>query len=233
MRSRHPARAEAIQRDIVAAATDEFATNGYAGGRIDAIAQRTSTSKRLIFYYFGGKAGLYRAVLGDAYRRMRSVEAGLDLRRLPSLDALAQLVGSTFDYQWAHEDFVRLVMGENIHGARFLKEIGGLVGENLGALEALREICRRGASSGVMRNGLDPLDLHTSISALCFFHCAQRHTFALLHGVDMSSPDALKARRASIVAMILRFAAAEDPVISHTTGSPVMESAGLYRVLVA
>src|SRR5262245_61703388 len=83
---------EATKRDILEVATDEFARNGLAGSRIDEIAERTRTSKRMIYYYFGDKDGLYLAVLQNAYSRIRGIEAGLSIDHLPPTDALARLV---------------------------------------------------------------------------------------------------------------------------------------------
>ena len=57
--------------DIIAVATEEFAALGLSGARVDAIAERTRTSKRMIYYYFGGKEGLYLAVLEKAYADVR------------------------------------------------------------------------------------------------------------------------------------------------------------------
>ena len=70
------------KRDILSVATKEFAKHGYNGARIDAIAARTSTTKRMIYYYFGGKEPLYIAVLEQEYGRIRTYEAGLHLERL-------------------------------------------------------------------------------------------------------------------------------------------------------
>ena len=65
---------ERTMAGIIAVATAEFAAKGLAGGRIDAIADATHTSKRMIYYYYGSKEGLYLAVLEDAYRRIRATE---------------------------------------------------------------------------------------------------------------------------------------------------------------
>ena len=54
---------ERTRADILDVATEEFATNGYGGARVDEIAARTRTTKRMIYYYFGGKEQLYLAVL--------------------------------------------------------------------------------------------------------------------------------------------------------------------------
>ena len=70
---------EGTRRNIVEVATAEFAGKGFSGARVDDIAARTKTSKRMIYYYFGGKEGLYIAVLEAAYRSIRTIEATLDL----------------------------------------------------------------------------------------------------------------------------------------------------------
>ena len=61
--------------DILEVATKEFADKGYAGARVDVIAERTHATKRMIYYYFTDKEGLYQAVLEKAYGEIRSQEA--------------------------------------------------------------------------------------------------------------------------------------------------------------
>ncbi len=70
------------REDILAVAAEEFSDLGLAGARVDAIAERTKTSKRMIYYYFGNKEGLYLAVLERAYKSIRSVEGDLSLGQL-------------------------------------------------------------------------------------------------------------------------------------------------------
>ena len=55
------------RNEILDVATREFAEHGFAGARVDEIAERTRTTKRMIYYYFGGKEQLYVAVLERAY----------------------------------------------------------------------------------------------------------------------------------------------------------------------
>ena len=83
---------DGTRRNIIEVATEEFADKGFSGARVDDIAARTKTSKRMIYYYFGGKEGLYIAVLEEAYRKIRSVEATLDLEHQPPEKALRTLV---------------------------------------------------------------------------------------------------------------------------------------------
>ena len=79
--------------------TAEFAEKGWSGARIDEIATATRASKRMIYYHFGSKGGLYLAVLEEAHRPIREIEARLDLEHLKSENALRKLVAFTFDYQ--------------------------------------------------------------------------------------------------------------------------------------
>lgn len=191
--------------DILAVASREFSEKGLAGARVDAIAEATHTSKRMLYYYFGSKEGLYIAVLEDAYRQMRAIEAELHLEDLPPEDALRKLVGFTFDYQSAHPDYIRLVMTENIHRGAFLAQSRTIQQLNVPAIDAVHDICRRGVAAGVFRRDVDPIDLHESISALSFFNVANRHTFSLIFKRDFDSPEAIGARRDSIVEMVVRF----------------------------
>src|SRR6266581_2767499 len=82
--------AEKTKRDILTTATREFAKNGYNGARIDAIAARTATTKRMIYYYFGGKEQLYIAVLERAYSQLRDAEQTLDVDHLDPLRAIRE-----------------------------------------------------------------------------------------------------------------------------------------------
>jgi len=200
-----PAATRDTVRDILAIATEEFAAKGLAGARVDEIAARMATSKRTIYYHFGGKEGLYVAVLEDAYRRMRESEAALDVDHLPPEAALRRLVEFTFDYQRAHPDFVRLVMNENIHRGEYLRRSGVIRRLNVPAIDAVRGICERGVAQGMFRPGLDAVDLHMTISALSFFNVSNRHTFSLIFRRDTSSARAAARRRECVVETVIRY----------------------------
>ncbi|MGJ7492072.1 TetR/AcrR family transcriptional regulator [Variovorax sp. ZT4R33] len=191
--------------DIIEVATREFAEKGFAGGRIDLIAQATRTSKRMIYYYFGSKEGLYLAVLEQAYSRIRSIEAQLHLADLAPEAALRKLVAFTVDYQRANPDFIRLVMNENIHRGEFLAQSKIIQQLNVPAIDAVRDVYQRGVVSQVFRAGIDPVDLHMSISALSFFNVANRHTFSLIFKRNLDSRAAVAARRDSITEMVVRY----------------------------
>src|SRR5471032_2244881 len=65
---------EQTKRNILDVATQEFSAMGLTGARVDAIAERTNTTKRMLYYYFGSKEGLYSAVLEKVYGDIRALE---------------------------------------------------------------------------------------------------------------------------------------------------------------
>ena len=196
---------ERTKHDIVAVATHEFASNGLSGARVDEIAARTKTSKRMIYYYFGSKEGLYLAVLEEAYRHIRGIEAQLKVDHLSPEEGLAQLVRSTFDYHLANPDFARLVMNENMHRGEFIGQSTIIQKLNIPAIQSVRTLYERGRKTGVFRDGVDPVELHWSLSALCLFNVSNRYTFSIIFKRDLGSPAVLAARRQTAVDTILNF----------------------------
>jgi len=201
-RTNDPARTMA---GILEVATREFAAKGLSGARIDAIAEATHTSKRMIYYYYGSKEGLYLAVLEDQYRRVRQIEAELHLEDLEPEAALRSLVEFTFDHHASNEDYIRLVMNENIERGAYLAQSKTIQDLNVSVIQTIRKLYERGVQQGVFRPGLDAVDIHASISALTFFNVSNRHTFALIFKGDEGNTAFNATRRASITEMVVRF----------------------------
>lgn len=194
---------EAVQANILAAAAEEFAEHGLTGARVDEIAARTRTSKRMIYYYFGDKESLYRQVLEEAYRKVRSEEAALDLTSLAPLDALRKLVEFTFDHHRANEVFIRLVMIENVHKGRHLSESSLIARVNASAIERIEDICARGQKDGSIRPDVSPHELHWLISAACFFNISNRFSFGISFDKSLfSEPGQHKLRALTCDAVI-------------------------------
>ncbi|MCX7252601.1 MAG: TetR/AcrR family transcriptional regulator [Burkholderiales bacterium] len=195
---------ERTRANILAVAEQEFGEKGLAGARIDEIAAATQTSKRMIYYYFGSKEGLYLAVLEESYRKIRQEETDLHLESLAPEAALKRLVGFTFDRHLRNESYVRIVMSENIHRGQFMRQSQYIQDLNTPAIDAIRELYERGVAAGVFRPGLDLLDIHASISALSFFNVSNRHTFGLIFKQDTLEPGYLERRRDSVIDMVWR-----------------------------
>ncbi|MET8135457.1 TetR family transcriptional regulator [Streptomyces sp. NPDC005251] len=205
-RARDAARTKA---EILDVATQEFSRAGFAGARVDEIAARTSTTKRMIYYYFGGKEQLFTAVLERAYSVIRQAEQELDVEHLDPVAAIRRLAELTFDHHEAHPDFIRLVTIENIHEAEHIvtSEELGRIGSP--ALDVIGRILATGRKSGLFTADVDAVDLHAMISAFCFFRVSNRHTFGALFGRDLIAPDQREHYRAMLGDMVIAYLTAD------------------------
>jgi len=199
---RDPARTRAA---ILSAATQEFTAKGLNGARVDAIAKRARVNKRMIYHYFGGKDGLYLAVLEATYEAIRAAEMDLHLTDRDPVDGMRELVLFTWRYFIAHPEFLSLLGTENLHQAAYLKRskrIRELHSPLVGGIQALLE---RGAKARVFRTGVDPVELYITIAALGFFYLSNRHTLSTVFARDLSAPKAIAARGQHIVDVVLDY----------------------------
>ncbi|MCF7702399.1 TetR/AcrR family transcriptional regulator [Loktanella sp. M215] len=195
---------DGVRSDILRVAREVFAQKGLSGTRIDEIAARTSTSKRMIYYYFADKEGLYREVLADAYRQTREAEDALKLADMPPEIALRKLAEFTFDNHQRSQDFIRLVMIENVHEARHMPDASDMSGENSSAIRMLEDIYAQGLAQGTFRNGFTAVELHWHISALSYFNVSNRATFSHIFGDRLFDDAGQATLRQHVGDMILR-----------------------------
>ena len=202
---RKPKAPEENRARILKAATDEFATRGFKGASMDAIAARTHTTRALINYYFGSKEKLYIEVLEQGYTGIRQAESELDLDHLPPVDAILRIVEFTFNYYIAHESFVRLVTAENQAKGRYLKKSKPMRSLNRTIVDTLASVIQRGQQEGVFRGEVEALDVHKAIAAMGIFNVQNQYTFSALFQCDMGGNGDV-ARRCRVVSdMILRY----------------------------
>ncbi|MEC9434727.1 MAG: TetR/AcrR family transcriptional regulator [Pseudomonadota bacterium] len=209
---------EAVRADILGAAEALFARKGYSGTRVEEIAARTACSKRMIYYYFGDKEGLWRAVLAEAYRRTREAEAALDLGGLPPVAALRRLAEFTFESHAARRDFIRLVMIENVHEGAHMPQADEMAGPNLSVIRLLADIYDRGLAAGLFRPGLTPLELHWQISALSYFNVANRATFSRIFGEALFTPEGQARLKRQVGDSLLRLVLTPEALAREAGG---------------
>ncbi|MGI5220642.1 TetR/AcrR family transcriptional regulator [Nocardia sp. CA-290969] len=193
------------KENILEVATGEFSDNGYAGARVDVIAERTHTTKRMIYYYFGDKEGLYRAVLERAYGAIRALEAELDLTGRDPVEAIRALAELTFDHHEQHPDFIRLVANENLLHGEHIRKSDVLMRLGAPAADLLSAILAEGQDSGLFRTDVDALDVHMIISSFCVFRVANRHTWQALFGRDLTDPATRDHQRRILADMVVAF----------------------------
>ncbi|TMR21948.1 TetR/AcrR family transcriptional regulator [Nonomuraea turkmeniaca] len=197
--------AERTRAEILEVAQQEFARNGYAGARVDEIAARMRTTKRMIYYYFGSKERLYIAVLEKAYAEVRGMERGIEVEHLAPIEAIRTLAELTFDHHDAHRDFIKLVAIENIHQAEHIRKSEALANLGTPVLDLIEAILDAGMASGDFATEADAIDVHMLISSFCFFRVANQHTFGALFGRDMAAPEHRDRLRRMVGEMIVAY----------------------------
>jgi AcrR family transcriptional regulator len=197
--------ADRTRQEILDVATREFADQGFAGARVDEIAARTRTTKRMIYYYFGGKEQLFVEVLQRAYATIREAEQTIDVDHLEPAAAIRRLAELTFDHHESHPDFLRLVSIENIHHAEHIAKSPAIAELGSPAIDVLARILERGRAEGVITREIDAVDLHMMISAFCVFRVANRHTFGTLFERDLVDPKLRDRYRAMLGDMVVDY----------------------------
>jgi AcrR family transcriptional regulator len=198
-------RASATRNRILEAALAEFADHGLAGARVDDIALRAGANKRMLYAHFGSKEDLWLVVLEAAYAAKRAEERALEVDSLPPAAAMQRLVEFNLRYTAAHPEFVALLNQENIHRAAYLRRSEQVPAMYSPLLGSLRAVLARGKAAGVFRRDVDALQLYVSIVALGHFYLANRHTLSTIFGADLGQEEALRAREAHCVAVVLGY----------------------------
>ena len=206
-----PKAPEANRARILRAAIDEFASRGFKGASMDAIAARTQTTRALINYYFGGKEKLYLAVLEHVYAEIRAAENLLDLDHLPPVEAIRRIVEFTYAYYIAHEGFVRLVVAENQARGRHLKKSKAMRTLNRPIIDRLARVIERGQRSGDFRTDVDPVEIHKAIAALGMLNVANQYTFSAIFQREMGRKGDVARRREIVADMILSYLKTVQP----------------------
>jgi AcrR family transcriptional regulator len=199
-----------LQRDpertraaILEAATREFAENGIGGARVDAIAERAGTNKRMLYHYFGDKEQLYLRVLEEAYVGIRTAERALHIGDRSPEEGIGELALFTWRYFLEHPEFLSLLGTENLHRARWLRQSVRLKELHSHLVGELSEVLERGKKEGVFSENADPLHVYLTIASLGYFYLSNQYTLSTIFGRDLIEPTNLDSWEKHIVHVTL------------------------------
>ncbi|AHK71325.1 hypothetical protein AD931_03150 [Gluconobacter oxydans] len=202
--------ADQTRKNILEVALKEFAEYGLAGARVDRIARGTRTTKGMIYYHFGDKDGLYKAVLEKVYPSLRSDEEHLDVRNTDPIEALERIIDFTLDYHEKHEDFVRIVMIENINKGEHLRKTGIDSTVSYRIMVVIADILSRGMALGVFKREVTPVDLHIFYTSFCFYRVSNHHTVSSVLGINMLSAQSCARHRRMVKDAVIAYLASAD-----------------------
>ena len=109
--------AAVTKANILKAAETEFSEKGINGARIEEIAKKSGSNKRMIYEYYGNKEELYIAVLENVYKRSGEREEFLLEHITDCKKAIEEILRMYYDFLKNDESFVNLIMWENLNKA--------------------------------------------------------------------------------------------------------------------
>jgi AcrR family transcriptional regulator len=201
---------------ILAAALAEFAEQGFAGARVDAIAERAGINKRMLYVYVGNKEALWLATLEQVYAAMRAEERTLQTQHLPPLEGVEALIRFNFRYHVEHPEFVTLVNDENLQGGRNLARSTRVQEMYSPLLALIDDLLTRGQAAGVFRADVDARQLYVSIAGMGFFYWSNRHTLSAIFDRPFETVQALQRREDHMVDVVLGYLRPESSAAGFT-----------------
>jgi AcrR family transcriptional regulator len=111
-------RGEIRRSEILDAATEVFLENGYGGATIDLVVERAGASKATVYSFFGGKDGLFAAIVEERVERIVAAFGDPEVVHSDVRHALAHIAERYMEVVMAPDavGFFRLIIAE---GARF------------------------------------------------------------------------------------------------------------------
>ena len=187
---------------ILNAAVKEFAREGVAGARTDAIARSAGVNKALLYYYFKDKESLYQAVLDDVFSGARSAVHAALSQPLPPRNRLAAYLSAHFNYIASHAPYHRLVQAEFLRAGRDPSRLQQIAKQYFQPIfSELSALLKAGEKSGDFR-AVDPVQFIPSMIAVIVFYFTTAPVIQMMTGADPLSPECLAERRAAVIDFI-------------------------------
>jgi TetR/AcrR family transcriptional regulator len=188
---------------ILQAAVREFAQEGIAGARTDAIARAAKVNKALLYYYFKDKEALYGAVLDQVFAGLIACVGEVLSRDLPPREKIIAYAGAHFDYVATHPLYPRIVQGEMMGAGRGrANHLERIVKKYFRPLFGrVADVLKTGQATGEFRQ-VDPLHFVPSMIAVIVFYFTSAPVMRLMTGKDPMSPERVAARRAAVLDLI-------------------------------
>ena len=195
-RGRRKTENPATARRILAAAEQHFAAQGLAGARTEQIATAAHANKAMLYYYFGDKRHLHRAVLENLFRQLRSGVYQPQREQSSPRERLREFITAYFDFLASHPNYPRLVHREAMEST---KEFDSIVRQYLRPFHnQLVRTLEQGIASGEFRS-VDPHDTAFTIMGMTTSYFAAAAIFSQVAGHNLLTPHALAARKQALL----------------------------------
>lgn len=178
---------------ILDAAEPLFAQQGFAATTIKQIGAAAGVNPALIYYWFGSKEDLYRALLQRLFTGL-AARGSEQLAAAPSPEAAVRgLLAVQSQVLSAHPSLPRLIAREMAdHGAAHAQE--GIAQLAATAFKQLCVLIEEGQRAGLFRDDMDPHFAAIScVSLIPYFHIFKPAVGMLLGGTGDPTPEQMEA----------------------------------------
>jgi TetR/AcrR family transcriptional regulator len=188
---------------ILRAAIREFAQEGIAGARTDAIARAARVNKALLYYYFKDKESLYGAALDEVFGGLSATIREALSRELPPEEKILAYAGAHFDYIASNPLYPRMVQGEMMRAGRGgPTEMRRIIQQYFRPIfNGVEKVLCEGMESGVFRR-VNPQHFIPSMISIIVFYFNAAPVLRLVTGDDPMAPERITERRAAVLDFI-------------------------------
>lgn len=198
-RERRKIEGQATAQRILAAAEEHFAAQGIAGARTDQIAAAAHANKAMLYYYFGDKRRLHRAVLESLFRQLRAGVHARPRKAGSPRENLRSFIVGYFDFLATHPNYPRLVHREAMEKTR---NFDWIVREYLRPFyKQLTDTIERGVASGELRR-VNPNHAAFTIVGMITSYFAAAPILGEIAGRNLLSPNAIEERKQAVLDFI-------------------------------
>jgi TetR/AcrR family transcriptional regulator len=198
-RGRKRVESRATARRILAAAEAHFASQGMAGARTDQIAAAAHANKAMLYYYYGNKRRLHRAVLENLFRQLRASVYAPPKKGLSPRQALRSFILGYFDFLATHPNYPRLVQREAMERTR---NFDWIVREYLRPFfHQLAHTIDQGVAAGELR-AVHPHHTAYTIVGMITSYFAAAPILGEVAGRNLLAPNAIEERKQAVLDFI-------------------------------
>ena len=195
-RGRRKVHEPATARRILAAAEQQFAAQGLAGARTEEIAMAAHANKAMLYYYFGNKRRLHRAVLENLLRQLRATVFAAPKKNLSPGERFLTGVSGYFDFLATHPNYPRLVMRQVMEAGRGLDWLAKEFFRPMH--QKFAEMVRQGIASGEFRD-IDPDQTALMTLQMTVSYFAGAPILSHVVGRNLLAPEAVAARKRALL----------------------------------
>jgi TetR/AcrR family transcriptional regulator len=179
-----PRASDSARAQILKAAADLFAAQGYDGTNLRAVARAAGVSQPLIHHHFGSKQGLWEAVKATVVESYGEAQAAQFAMREASQRFLDDGLRAILRWYQRNPQAVRLGLWAHIQG-----DTRPWLGqrEQMAFVVRMFEDARR---KGLLRGDVPAFDLAMAVGGMAYHWFLFKHRYGAIGGIDPDDPAA-------------------------------------------